>query len=111
VEPELLERLGAFGWKVGERLTPEPGGWADALWRVESLWAPVGAQCFLVALTDPMFEGFRTPGEGLWALSARAQRPRNRIEADGGLFLKLARGWDQRLADFVRGLRQFRAPR
>ena len=55
--------------------------WADEIWRLNSRWAPVGRNLFVTFLVDPIWDGLRKKGQGVWAIGASAQMPTSRQEA------------------------------
>jgi hypothetical protein len=94
---KLLNSLPEHGW----RLVSEEGNlewWADEIWKLESIWSPVGAVAFVTFLVDPMYDGSRQKGEGVWAVMASQGRPivPSHIQ-DEVLTFRLGRGWADKL--------------
>jgi hypothetical protein len=102
----LFEHLHDFGWEKVE--TPEEPErllewWQDEVWTLESIWAPRDCRVYLHFVVDPMWDGPRRKGEGVWAVSASLDP-----EERGGISLPLGRGWREGLAEFFAGLAELR---
>ncbi|MCM3873549.1 MAG: hypothetical protein ND895_22930 [Pyrinomonadaceae bacterium] len=104
---ELLNQLQEYGWRVAHQ-DESLDWWADEMWRLESLWSPVGSLAYVTFLVDPQADGHRKKGEDVWAVMASAAKPISRLKVDGEFTLGLGRGWNQRLPAFFKHLAALR---
>ncbi len=101
----ILETLEENGWKRSA-VDRNCDWWADEFWRLSSVWSPAGTRAWLVFLVDPMWEGNRRPGEGVWAVAVDAAQ---RKERSGWAFvMPLGRRWERGLEELVAALRAIR---
>lgn len=103
----LADYLEVDGWDIVESHTKDLDWRADEIWRLKSRWSPAGALAFVTFLVDPMWEGNRRKGQGVWAVSCSADFPRNREEATRGDTLSL-KASNQEIEDFVEIIASFR---
>lgn len=96
----LVDYLEADGWDVAQRHVQDLEWWADEIWELKSRWSPEGAAAFVTFLVDPMWEGNRSKGRGVWAVGCSANFPRNRGEAERGGILRL-KGSKEEIEEFV----------
>jgi hypothetical protein len=101
---QLEAALQQHGWRVVDRRDKDLGWWADSVWVVESDWSPRGKRIYMTFLVDPMWEGPRRPGEGVWAMSVSPTVPRSREE---GRQIALKR-WDDQIQTFIAEMATFR---
>ena len=108
----LLDALTAAGWELAGTEDLHHW-WADDVWRVRSICSPQGFEFYLTFLVDPQLDLHRerNRGEGIWAVSASANLPEDRRQAEEQLMFNLGRGWENRLGDFVERLSKFRQER
>ena len=72
IESQLAKR----GWVIVEVEDQALEWWADEIWRLESVWSPVGACAYLTFLVDPQSATReRKKGQGIWAVKASAVKP------------------------------------
>ncbi len=105
---ELFNQLPAHGWRVANQ-EEELEWWADEMWRLETLWSPVGSVAYVTFLVDPMSEGDRKQGEDVWAVMASPAKPTGRLQVEGEFTLSLGQGWKERLPDFFAHLSTLRS--
>ena len=82
LQAKLADALEVDGWDVLEHVT-DLDWWADEIWELTSRWSPVGASAFVTFLVDPMWEGVRRKGQGVWAVGCSADYPKDRGHACG----------------------------
>lgn len=106
---ELFNQLLEHGWRVANQ---EEGleWWADEMWRLESLWSPVGSLAYVTFLVDPMSDGDRKKGEDVWAVMASSTKPLSRLKVEGEFTLSLGGGWKQEMPTFFKHLAALRSP-
>jgi hypothetical protein len=105
---ELFNQLPEHGWRLANQ-EEELEWWADEMWRLESLWSPVGSLAYVTFLVDPMSDGERKKGEDVWAVMASSIKPVSRLEVEGEFTLSLGRGWKQELPTFFQHLAALRS--
>lgn len=102
---QLLSALHARGW---EQVEVDPEGvdwWADEHWRIRSTREGWGTELVLTFLVDPMWDGPRKKGQGIWAIGATQETPRERTDADHGISLCMTkRRFDEKLSEFMAAL-------
>jgi len=91
----LSDLLNRFGWELAQIRVEELEWWADEIWELRSVWSPVGACAFVTLLVDPMWEGQRRKGQGVWAAGHSLVDPRSRSEAESGGTLPARASADQ----------------
>ena len=108
-QQEFLDALAQAGWELAatEQLHE---WWADDIWCMRSVWSPQGQQFFLTFLVDPQLDLHRQrkKGEGVWAVSASADLPPSRMQAEAQLLFSLGHGWADRMSSFISGVSRFR---
>ncbi|MEO0771904.1 MAG: hypothetical protein AAFZ04_01850 [Pseudomonadota bacterium] len=63
----LQKKLEARGWQV-ERIQPESNDWwSFQIWKLDSLWSPIGLETRLSFIIDPQLESLKE--ENVWTLS------------------------------------------
>lgn len=80
LKARLAAHLEANGWDVLEQVN-DLEWWADEVWALTSRWSPTDAFGYITFLVDPLWEGERRPGQGLWAIGCSANYPENRVAA------------------------------
>jgi hypothetical protein len=77
---------------------------------MRSVWSPQGQQFYLTFLVDPQLglHRRRKSGEGVWAVSASADLPSSRMQAERQLMFSLGNGWAERLSSFISNVSRFR---
>ena len=100
---ELLNQLAGHGWRVASQ-EEELEWWADEMWRIESLWSPVGSLAYVTFLVDPQSHHERKRGEDVWAVMASIARPVSRLNVEGEFTVSLGRGWKRELPAFFEHL-------
>ena len=108
-QDELRLRLEESGWNVVEEIRTNLDWYADEMWCISSSWRPEGLQLFLTFLVDPMIDGNRKDGEGVWAVGTSDRPPQTRTEAEGKPLVVLNRRWSQSLLEFVQALNEIRS--
>ena len=105
----LADYLRSNGWEVLEHVD-ELEWWADEIWELRSLWSPQGASGYVTFLVDPMWEGNRRKGQGVWAVGCSADDPKDRGQAcdEGMLRLKV---WRKEIDAFLEAVDGFRSSR
>ncbi len=104
----MLRQLPEHGWRVA-CVEEELEWWADEMWRLESVWSPVGLRAYVTFLVDPQHGVVRKKGEAVWAVMASPGRPGCWFRVEGEFTLSLGRGWKERLPDFFEHLSGLRA--
>jgi hypothetical protein len=104
---ELLNQLAAHGWRIACQ-EEELEWWVDEMWRIESLWSPVGSLAYVSFLVDPQSHHERKRGEDVWAVMASDSRPVRRLNGEGEFTVSLGRGWKQGLPAFFKHLDSLR---
>lgn len=89
---ELLKLLPEHGWRVA-LIEDNLEWWADEMWHLESVWSPVGSRAYITFLVDPMFEGHRRKGEGVWGVMASPYKPVNSSRGSCESVMSLGSGW------------------
>ena len=102
----ILNELPQHGWSATSLESVELEWWQDEVWRLESIWSPVGVEAFIAFLVDPSIHHSltRKKGESVWAVMAS---PRSRSK-EGGYEISLNQGWAERLPDFFEHLDKIR---
>jgi len=96
----LASSLERSGWERAQVHVEDLEWWADEIWEVASRWSPVGARVFVTLLVDPMWEGARRKGQGVWAAGCSTAFPTSREAAEAGGTLR-TRASDEEIAAFV----------
>ena len=104
---KLADYLEVDGWDLVHDHTQDLEWWADEIWQLKSLWSPVGTEVFVTFLVDPMWEGNREKGQGVWAVGCSASFPLNRDEADRGGILRLKASKEE-IEEFIQLVSGFR---
>jgi hypothetical protein len=100
---ELLKQLSEHGWRIATQ-EEELEWWADEMWRLESLWTPVGAVAYVTFMVDPAVCDDRKKGESVWAVMASSAKPLSRQTVEGEFTVSLGHDWKQRLPAFFKHL-------
>lgn len=107
---QLLEALSQRGWELFSQDSHGIDWWADEVWTIRSVRERWGYELVLTFLVDPMWEGPRKKGRGVWAVAASAGVPTDRCDAQANVCLWLNRGrFDEALVRFVSDLDRLRA--
>ncbi len=105
---QLRRRLADHGWEIVEVIEGDQW-WADEYWKIQSRRNVWGLEVVLTFLVDPMWEGHRKKGAGVWAVGVTAGMPDDRQVAERGIVLSMTKGlFDEKLTDFVAALDQYR---
>lgn len=107
-QDKLRTRLIESGWEIMSQPYEGLEWYADEQWKIKSLWSPVGLELYLTFLIDPMIDGNRKDGEGVWAVGASLSPPQSRKEAEGPPLVVLNKNWNQSIGDFVNKLDNIR---
>ena len=104
----LLSKLSVSGWELTEQ-DDDTDWWLEEIWRIRSVQQNWGAEVCILFLVDPQYEG-RKKSQAVWAVMAANEVPAERPIGDEGIVLMdLMKGkFDQKLADFVRGINEYR---
>lgn len=86
---KLADYLELDGWNVSAMSSGDLEWWADEIWELRSLWSPLGLTAFMIFLVDPMWNGERMKGQGVWAVTICSQLPRDRMEAEKGAMIRV----------------------
>ena len=105
---EIKNQLCNHGWKIADRAL-RPTWWADEVWRLESIWSPIGACAFLTFLVDPQNDdNDRKKGRDVWAVKASPREPDSYQRSADEYELALGRGWKAELPELFAKLDRFR---
>lgn len=98
----LLEHLSQSGWEL-VRQEDFTDWWAEEHWYIKSIKQKWGYQLIITFLVDPQYEGNKK-SQAVWAVSATASMPGDRVEAEKGVALMgLTKGkYNEKLKEFVR---------
>jgi hypothetical protein len=105
---KLADSFAADGWDLAQRHAQDLEWWADEIWELKSRWSPEGASAFVTFLVDPMWEGNRSKGQGIWAVGCSAGLPRSRGDAERECILRL-KGSKEEIEEFVDVVNGFRS--
>ena len=94
----IREKILENGWNITELENVELDWWASEMWRIESVWSPIGATAFVTFLLEP--ENM----EYVWAIMASEKKPVNRF----GNFTLSLKGWESDLSAFTNFLSDIR---
>lgn len=105
---QLRQALSDHGWEVVEVLQSHDW-WADEFWKIESRRIAWGLTVVVTFLVDPMRDGPRKKGRGVWAIGATECVPTERpIECGIAEFSMMTGRFDEKLAAFVAALDVYR---
>jgi len=94
----IRERLVEKGWKVTELEKVELDWWASEMWRLESVWSPIGKTAFITFLLEPESMKY------VWAIMASEEIPVNQF----GNFTLSLKGWEKELPELIKFLSEIR---
>lgn len=94
----IREKLIENGWQITELEGGELDWWANEMWRIESVWSPIGATAFVTFMLEPEY------AEEVWEITVSAEKPVNR-NGNFGISLK---GWEKELPEFMKYLTEIR---
>ena len=103
----MLNQLSKQGWNVtyvedADSEWPKLEWWADELWILQSNWSPQDCRIYITFLVDPQTPVHgRKKGEGVWAVKASLNRPRQWMWDEGEVYLTFGGGWQQMLPGFL----------
>lgn len=97
---KMEDHLEVDGWEIEEKFVDDLEWWADEIWRIVSIWSPVGCKAHLTFLVDPQHEGSRNKGEAVWAIGASKAFPTSRFEAEGITTIALNKQFKNNILDF-----------
>ena len=107
-QEQLEVGLSASGWEIVGREKSNLDWWADEIWKIESIWSPVGFTIYLTFLVDPQQSRVRKKGEDVWAIGASINRPKEREDGVEAL-VPLRPKWGKRLHVFILEVNNMRA--
>ena len=96
---QILNLLPDYGWRL-VRAEEDLEWWADEMWRLESVWSPVGSRAYITFLVDPLFEGNRKKGEAVWGVMGSLDKPISHLKGEREFTVSLGEGWAQNLPVF-----------
>jgi hypothetical protein len=98
----LLKHLSQSGWELVKQ-EDYTDWWAEEQWYIKSIKQKWGYHLIITFLVDPQYKGNKK-SQAVWAVSATASIPNDRVEAqDGVALIGLTKGkYNERLKDFVR---------
>ena len=76
----IREKVTENGWKITELEKYELDWWVSEMWRLESVWSPIGKTAFVTFLIEPLSI------EYVWAIKISEEKP---IDWSGDLTLSL----------------------
>lgn len=97
----IREKLIENGWEITELEKHELDWWASEMWRLESVWSPIGKTAFVTFLLEPGF------AEYVWEIMVSKEKPVSRVENIVGFSLTL-KGWEKKLPEFMQFLSDIR---
>ncbi|WP_299773308.1 hypothetical protein [uncultured Pseudoteredinibacter sp.] len=63
------------GWRIENVQYDGLDWWVDEIWELRSIWSPEGVSAYLSLLVDPLHEGARRKGQGVWAVGCSGESP------------------------------------
>lgn len=91
------------GWKIIK--VDDFEWWENEVWKIESLWSPIGKQVIIVFLVDEM--NYKDKSD-VWAVSASTERPIYGKKPEHQYLLTLNNKWEKQLPDFIKHLSEIR---
>ncbi len=79
--------------------------WENEVWKIESVWSPIGKQAIIVFLVDEMNHKDKSD---IWAVSASTERPIYGKKTELQYLLTLNNKWEKHLPDFIKHLSEIR---
>lgn len=70
---EMIELAKKTGWKCQKFDNYDSQAWTFEVWKLESVWSPVGLTVYVGLLIDPMSDDFRKPH--VWAIEVSKEKP------------------------------------
>jgi hypothetical protein len=103
---ELFEQISSQGWTFAEVEHWELDWWADEMWRLESVWSPIGAIAYLTFLVNPSIEDWqhRKKGEEVWSVEISPEKPESRDTMPGSFVISLNQGWQKEIPRLLKHL-------
>ncbi len=98
----IFETLTENGWKITKLEKHELDWWAGEMWRLESVWSPVGETAFVTFLLEPESAKY------VWEIMASAEKPVGRAGNQNSFSMSL-KGWEKELPEFVKFLSGIRS--
>jgi hypothetical protein len=106
---EIIRRgLERTGWEVIGEITTDLDWWADEVWMIRSLWSPQDCVAYITFLVDPMWEGKRRKGEGVWAAKVTASPATTSVPEPNEAQLRVGKWTATDLDDFLEQLARLR---
>jgi hypothetical protein len=103
----IREKVVENGWQIIELEKAEFDWWANEIWRLESLWSPIGETAFIAFLLEPEY------AKEVWEITVSKDKPGFRGENSNSFSLNIkSSGWEKDLPEFMKflsGLRNERA--
>ena len=97
----IREKLIKNGWKITELEKVELNWWANEMWRLESVWSPIGKTAFVTFLLEP--ENMKY----VWDIIVSKEKPVDWGGNPNYFSLSLKR-WEKELAAFMKFLSDIR---
>lgn len=99
-EQKIKDYLECDGWDIEYIEKDDLDWWADEIWKLKSNWSPQGAEAYLTFLVDPMNEGNRKKGEGVWGLGCSKKHPLSREEAESCSTIAFGKSFKKQIMEF-----------
>lgn len=101
---EILELAEKNGWKCREFDNYDSQAWTFEVWKLESVWSPVGLTAYVSLLIDQMSNDFRNPD--VWAIEVSEEEPFHGKSRDG--FVVSLKQWSKEKEKFFNYLAEMR---
>lgn len=101
----LKNRVVQDGWHVENIEIPSDHWWAYEIWKITSVWSPVGKTAFLVLAFDPMPDDEKPNEENVTSIILSSELPR---AWNDGLTIYIKPKWERGLIEFFEALPKFR---
>lgn len=99
----IREMLIENGWKITELEGGELDWWASEMWRIESVWSPIGATAYVTFLFEPM------DAKEVWDIAASSEKLEHRNGGANCFYLNIkSSGWKKNLPQFIKSISEFR---
>lgn len=102
---ELIELTEKNGWKCSEFDNYDSLSRTVEVWRLESVWSPVGMTAYASFLIDPMSDDFKKPD--VWAIEISKEKPVYGKSRDG--FTVSLKQWSKEKSEIVKYLSRIRS--
>ncbi len=101
----LKDKVKQDGWDVEIIETPSDHWWVYEVWKLASIWSPVGKTVFLVLAIDPMSDNEKPSEENVISIILSSELPRT---WNDGFAIYIKPKWDRGLIEFLEALPKFR---